>query len=100
MNTNMGMRLRNPIKDTAITLSDSTKQAAVIHPNGRVLVYEPSVEIQTKDDLNVKNAKIYPRGISFTANNIALVYLLDVSRPLRNQHCRHAVRGILPQGGF
>ena len=31
MNTNMGMRLRNPIKDTAITLSDSTKQAAVIH---------------------------------------------------------------------
>lgn len=77
MNTNMGMRLRNPVKDTAITLSDSTKQAAVIHPKGRVLVYEPRVEIQTEDDLNVKNAKIYPRGISFTANNMALVYLLD-----------------------
>ena len=77
MNTNMGMRLRNPVKDTAITLSDSTKQAAVIHPKGRVLVYEPRVEVQTEDDLNVKNAKIYPRGISFTANNMALVYLLD-----------------------
>ena len=56
---------------------DLTMKAAVIHPNGRVLVYEPRVEVQTEDDLNVKNAKIYPRGISFTANNMALVYLLD-----------------------
>jgi len=77
LNTNMGMRLRNPAKDTSITLSDSTKHAAIIHPKGRVLVYEPRVEVQTEDDLNVKNAKVYPRGISFTANNMALVYLLD-----------------------
>ena len=66
MNTNMGMRLRNPVKDTTITLSDFTKQAAVIHlkiPKGRFLVYEPRVEVQTEDDPNVKNAKIYPRGI-------------------------------------
>ena len=73
----MGMRLRNPSKDSSICLSDSTTHAAVIHPKGRVLVYEPRVEVQTEDDLNVKNAKIYPRGISFTANNMALVYLLD-----------------------
>ena len=77
LNTSMGMRLRNPSKDSSITLSDSTKHAAVIHPKGRVLIYEPRVEVQTEDDLNVKNAKIYPRGISFTANNMALVYLLD-----------------------
>ena len=77
LNTNMGMRLKNPAKDTSITLSDSTKHAAIIHPKGRVLVYEPRVEVQTEDDLNVKNAKVYPRGISFTANNMALVYLLD-----------------------
>ncbi len=42
---------------------DLTMKAAVIHPNGRVLVYEPRVEVQTEDDPNVKNAKIYPRGI-------------------------------------
>jgi len=77
LNTGMGMRLKNPSKDSSITLSDSTKHAAVIHPKGRVLIYEPRVEVQTEDDLNVKNAKIYPRGISFTANNMALVYLLD-----------------------
>ena len=77
LNTSMGMRLNNHSKDSSITLSDSTKHAAVIHPKGRVLIYEPRVEVQTEDDLNVKNAKIYPRGISFTANNMALVYLLD-----------------------
>ena len=66
MNTNMGMRLRNPIKDT--------KQAAIVHPKARFFVCEPRVEVQTED---VRNAKIYPRGISFTANNMALVYLLD-----------------------
>ena len=77
LNTSMGIRLKNPSKDSSITLSDSTKHAAVIHPKGRVLIYEPRVEVQTEDDLNVKNAKIYPRGISFTANNMALVYLLD-----------------------
>ena len=63
---NMGMRLRNSVKDT--------KQAAIVHPKARFLVYEPRVEVQTED---VRNAKIYPRGISFTANNMALVYLLD-----------------------
>ena len=77
LNTSMGIRLKNPSKNSSITLSDSTKHAAVIHPKGRVLIYEPRVEVQTEDDLNVKNAKIYPRGISFTANNMALVYLLD-----------------------
>ena len=63
MNTNMGMRLRNPVK-----------QAAIVHPKARFLVYELRVEVQTEDD---RNAKIYPRGISLTTNNMALVYLLD-----------------------
>ena len=77
MNTNMGMRLRNPVKDTTITLSESTKQAAVIHPKihkGRFLVYEPGVEVQTEDD-PVKNAERYPLGI--IDNKMALVYLLE-----------------------
>ena len=60
-----------------MTLSSSGKHFAIIHPKGRVLIYEPRIEIQTEDSLSVKNAKVYPRGISFTANNMALVYLLD-----------------------
>ena len=42
-------------------------------------MYKPRVEVQTEDKVSVKNAKIYPRGISFTANNLALVYLLDAA---------------------
>ena len=33
--------------------------------------------IQAEDQVSVKNAKMYPKGISFTANNCALVYLVD-----------------------
>ena len=33
--------------------------------------------MQVEDSVSIKNAKVYPRGISFTANNMALVYLLD-----------------------
>jgi len=74
---NMAVRLMNMSKKSFITLSASSKHAALIHPKGRILIYEPRVEIQTEDTMSVKNAKVYPRGISFTANNMALVYLLD-----------------------
>lgn len=43
----------------------------------RLLQYGPRIEVQVDDDISVKNAKIHPKGISFTANNCALVYLLD-----------------------
>ena len=74
--TDMAIRIQNTAKQSAVTLSESGKHASIIHPKGRVFVYEPRVEIQTEDD-TVKNAKVYPRGVSFTANNMALVYLLD-----------------------
>ena len=35
------------------------------------------IEVQVEDMVSVKNAKVHPKGISFTANNMALVYLLD-----------------------
>merc|ERR1719186_1635024 len=50
---------------------------AMVHPKGRMLQYGPRVEVQSEDFTSVKNAKIFPRGISSTANNMALVYLLD-----------------------
>merc|ERR1712126_796465 len=77
LNTNMALRLQNQSKQSSMTISDSAKHSAIIHPKGRVLIYDPRVEIQTEDTQSVKNAKVYPRGISFTANNMALVYLLD-----------------------
>jgi len=77
LNTNMALRLQNQSKQSSMTISDSGKHSAIIHPKGRVLIYDPRVEIQTEDTQSVKNAKVYPRGISFTANNMALVYLLD-----------------------
>ena len=77
ISNNMALRLNNQVRQSSVTLSGSGKHCALIHPKGRVLIYEPRVEIQTEDSLSVKNAKVYPRGISFTANNMALVYLLD-----------------------
>ena len=77
ISNDMALRLNNRSRESSVTLSGSGKHCAVIHPKGRVLIYEPRVEIQTEDALSVKNAKVYPRGISFTANNMALVYLLD-----------------------
>eukprot|EP00092_Neocalanus_flemingeri_P025184 GFUD01027310.1.p1 GENE.GFUD01027310.1~~GFUD01027310.1.p1 ORF type:complete len:379 (+),score=85.31 GFUD01027310.1:31-1167(+) len=74
---NLAIRLTNNIKNSSMSLSACTTQMALVHPKGRILQYGPRVEVQTEDEVNVKNAKIYPRGISFTANNMALVYLLD-----------------------
>eukprot|EP00092_Neocalanus_flemingeri_P035194 GFUD01038298.1.p1 GENE.GFUD01038298.1~~GFUD01038298.1.p1 ORF type:complete len:385 (-),score=90.89 GFUD01038298.1:233-1387(-) len=74
---NQAIRLTNNLKNSSMSLSACTTQMALVHPKGRILQYGPRVEVQTEDDVSVKNAKIYPRGISFTANNMALVYLLD-----------------------
>ena len=49
----------------------------MVHPMGRLLQYGLRVEVQVEDEMSVKNAKVHPKGISFTANNMALVYLLD-----------------------
>eukprot|EP00092_Neocalanus_flemingeri_P041200 GFUD01044860.1.p1 GENE.GFUD01044860.1~~GFUD01044860.1.p1 ORF type:complete len:381 (+),score=96.07 GFUD01044860.1:43-1185(+) len=77
ISANLAIRLTNNLKNSSMSLSACTTQMALVHPKGRILQYGPRVEVQTEDEVNVKNAKIYPRGISFTANNMALVYLLD-----------------------
>ena len=77
ISANMAIKLKNISKDSSMALSSCTTQMAITHPKGRMLQYGPRVEVQCEDNVSVKNAKIYPRGISFTANNMALVYLLD-----------------------
>jgi len=77
ISANMAIKLKNIIKESSICLSSCTTQVAIEHPKGRMLQYGTRLEIQCEDVVSVKNAKVFPRGISFTANNMALVYLLD-----------------------
>ena len=74
---NLAVRMKNVRHDSTIALSSCSTQMALVHPRGRVLQYGPRVEIQIEDRISIKNAKIHPKGASFTANNCALVYLLD-----------------------
>jgi len=74
---NLAVRMRNVRHESTIALSACSTQMALVHPRGRVLQYGPRVEIQIEDTISIKNAKIHPKGASFTANNCALVYLLD-----------------------
>ena len=50
-------------------------------------------EVQVEDEVSVKNAKFYPKGISFTANNLALVYLLDVAGAKTSSDIFHDLHG-------
>ena len=73
----LALRLRNTQQDSSLALSSCSTQLALVHPRGRLLQYGPRIEVQIDDSISVKNAKIHPKGVSFTANNCALVYLLD-----------------------
>ena len=74
---NKAFRLKNSFQGSNMALSSCATQMALIHPKGRLLQYGSRIEIQAEDQVSVKNAKMYPKGISFTANNCALVYLVD-----------------------
>ena len=74
---NQAIRIVNHRKAVTLALSGCATQMALVHPQGRVLQYNSRIEIQTEDYLSIKNAKMWPRGVSFTANNCALVYLVD-----------------------
>lgn len=73
----MALRLHNTRQDSTLALSPCASQLALVHPVGRLLQYATRIEVQVEDMASVKNAKIHPKGVSFTANNMALVYLLD-----------------------
>jgi len=77
ISANFAIKLKNVSQESTICLSSCTTQVAIEHPKGRMLQYGNRLEIQCEDRVSVKNAKVFPRGISFTANNMALVYLLD-----------------------
>merc|ERR1719209_2268544 len=56
-----------------------------------------------EDKMSVKNAKVHPKGVSFTANNMALVYLLDdagarsTSDMFHDLHASHIVNTLFSE---
>lgn len=74
---NQAIMLKNPRQQSVLAISGCGTQMAMIHPQGRILQYNTRIEVQAQRARMIKNAKIWPRGISFTSNQSALVYLVD-----------------------
>ncbi|XP_075168962.1 wurstfest [Haematobia irritans] len=83
MTLDKSIRVFNERSMVAIALSRNCGTSAVIHPNGRVLQNGSKVEIMAYDGMKTNNyvryAKIWYKGISFTAENCALIYLVDTA---------------------
>ena len=89
----MSLRLSNPRHQTWLAVCSTSREVAIIHPQARALVYQPRLEVQVQDAVSVKNAKFYPSGISFTADNLALVYLLDTAGARSTSDSFHDLHG-------
>lgn len=76
---NQGIQVVNTKQNVSLALSSCGTQMAVVHPYGRILQYNARIEIETVNEVSVKNAKIWPRGVSFTADNCSMIYLLDAA---------------------
>ena len=89
------VRLLNTRQQSSLAVCGDvdSPRVAVIHPQGRAIVYNRGAEVQVEDEVSVKNAKFYPKGISFTANNLALVYLLDVAGAKTSSNIFHDLHG-------
>ncbi len=74
---NQAVRVINNRKGVTLSLSGCGRQAALMHPKGRMLQVDDKIEVQSQDDYSIKSAKMWPRGISFTGSNCALTYLVD-----------------------
>jgi len=81
------VRITNPQAGVIISLSASGSKTAILHPNGRVWQYGSRVEVMTAageqplnkaiPNSNTHYAKMWYKGVSFTAEKCALVYLVD-----------------------
>ena len=89
------VRLLNPRQQSSLAVcgAGNSPQVAFIHPQGRANAYNQRAEVQVRDEVSVKNAKFYPQGISFTADNLALVYLLDVAGAKTTSDVFHDLHG-------
>jgi len=73
-----GIRVINNQSKIILALSPDGNSCALIHPTGLVYGYGSRVEITTCDtNGNTKFAKMSYKGVSFTSDSSALVYLVD-----------------------
>ncbi|CAH0548540.1 unnamed protein product [Brassicogethes aeneus] len=72
------IRIVNLKNSIILALNASGSSSALLHPNGRVFQYGSRVEILAHDSQgNNKYAKMWYKGVSFTSDQCALVYLVD-----------------------
>jgi len=78
MTIDRAIRVINLKNSIVMTMNATGSASALFHPNGRVHQYGSRVEIMANDTRgNHKYAKMWYKGVSFTAENCALVYLVD-----------------------
>ncbi|XP_014205097.1 uncharacterized protein LOC106636997 [Copidosoma floridanum] len=74
------VRIINLKNNIVLSLSGSGSASALLHPNGRIYQYGSRVEILAHDvHRNNKYAKMWYKGVSFTSEQCALVYLVDAA---------------------
>ncbi|XP_012273853.1 uncharacterized protein LOC105696186, partial [Orussus abietinus] len=80
MTIDRAVRVINFKNNIVLSLSGSGAAAALLHPNGRIYQYGSRVEILAHDAHgNNKYAKMWYKGVSFTSEQCALVYLVDAA---------------------
>ncbi|KAF7996122.1 hypothetical protein HCN44_010378 [Aphidius gifuensis] len=80
MSLDRAIRITNFKNSILLSLSSSGSAAALLHPNGRIYQYGSRVEILAHDTYgNNKYAKMWYKGVSFTSEQCALVYLVDAA---------------------
>ncbi|KAJ8686450.1 hypothetical protein QAD02_022244 [Eretmocerus hayati] len=80
MTIDRAVRVINLKNKIVLSLSGSGSASALLHPNGRIYQYGSRVEILAHDAQgNNKYAKMWYKGVSFTSEQNALVYLVDAA---------------------
>nr|XP_016929587.1 uncharacterized protein LOC108009612 [Drosophila suzukii] len=83
MTLDKAVRVLNQRSMVAVALSRNCSNSALIHPNGRILQSGSKVEIVTYDGMKANNfvryAKMWYKGVSFTSESCALIYLVDTA---------------------
>ncbi|XP_043470652.1 uncharacterized protein LOC122503939 [Leptopilina heterotoma] len=80
MTIDRAVRVINFKNNIVLALSGTGAAAALLHPNGRIYQYGSRVEILAHDTHgNNKYAKMWYKGVSFTSEQCALVYLVDTA---------------------
>ncbi|KAH8258429.1 hypothetical protein KR038_011426 [Drosophila bunnanda] len=83
MTLDKAVRVLNQRSMVAVSLSRNCSNSALIHPNGRILQSGSKVEIVTYDGMKANNyvryAKMWYKGVSFTSESCALIYLVDTA---------------------